>query len=791
MNSKCPPSSSTFGVERSPLGTAGADPVELQTDYRRIIDELREVVFRTNADGCWTFLNPAWTEITGYELAESLNRNFVDFVHPDDRAENWEKFRPMMAREKDFCRHEVRYLTKEGGFRWIEVHARLVFNEAGEPAGTAGTLNDITDRRTADERFRVLFEHSSDAHLLFDDSGIVDCNHAALRMMRCSGKAELMGVHPARMSPEFQPDGQRSSDKAKAMDAQARADGLHRFEWAHRRMDGEELLIEVTLTPVTIDGRSTLLVVWHDITERHQYERRLVKAKEDAEAGNRAKSDFLATISHEIRTPMNGVIGMTKLLLRTTLEAKQRQYAAAVCRSGEALLNVINDVLDYSKIDAGMLSIESMPYDPREEIANAAQLLADRAAEKGLRYQVEVSPRVPARILGDAGRIRQIVINLVGNAVKFTDSGSVKVSVNVTEASAGEQLQIAVSDTGIGIPREKHSMLFEKFTQADSSTNRRYGGTGLGLAICRKLAGLMGGSVTLESEPGVGSVFTTLLPLRAAPVRSDRPRPVAAAQAVSPIAGHRILLAEDNPANQLLASEFLGQVGCSVVQAGDGQAAVRLVEAGSFDAVLMDCHMPVVDGFEATRMIRGLEKRRGGKSVPIIALTASAMQGDRDRCLAAGMDDFVSKPIDFDALEAVLARWIEPKAAPATAPASSAPSPGSFDRDLALRRLNGNRLLYRKVTEAFLSSLPQLQASLDASLKSRDRAGTGSAAHTLRGAVSTFSATVLEARLRELEAAAMRQDWTLADGLFSQIEIGTMEMAEGLGNDPAESPHVR
>lgn len=754
-----------------------------ETDYRQIIHELREVVFRTDAEGRWSFLNPAWTEITGFTVAECLGRNFADFVHPDDRADNWEKFKPLIAQTKEYCRHEVRYLVKSGGFRWIEVHARLTRDAAGTPSGTAGTLNDITDRRLADEKFRVLFEHSSDAHLLFDDCGIIDCNAATLRMLHCTAKSDVIGLHPAQFSPEFQPDGRRSAEKSLEMDAIARRQGYHRFEWLHQRMDGSELLIEVSLTPVTIGGKATLLVAWHDITERHLYERRLLQAKEAAEAGNRAKSDFLATISHEIRTPMNGVIGMSRLLLNTELNSRQRHYAESVLRSGEVLMHVINDVLDYSKIEAGMLVLESLPYEPRDEIASAVGILSHRALEKGLVCDLHVTAAVPKLLVGDAMRIRQVILNLVGNAVKFTARGAITVTADAERSDGSDYLVLRVADTGIGIPPEKQARLFEKFTQGDSSTSRRFGGTGLGLAISRRLVAMMGGSITLESEPGVGSTFTVRLPLQkpAAGVVAAASRAVKRENRRFP--GASVLLVEDHAANQELAREFLEQFGCEVSVAVDGREALRYATA-DFDAILMDCHMPEVDGFQATAEIRERERSTGGRRVPIIALTASAMEGDRDRCLAAGMDDHISKPIDLDELGAMLAKWIPPVREDSPPPLP----PSTFDEAAALARMGGDRRLFSKLARTVCASYPHLHRQLQKAVESRASAAAFHAAHSLRGAVVNFSAQPLTALLTDLEAALRQENWPDASRLFAEVDAASLGFISELARAPASLP---
>ncbi len=768
----------TPGAPAAASAPGGDEPEPLwrESDYRTVVDGLKEVIFRTDGAGHWTFLNPAWEEITGFSVGESLGQPFLNYVHPDDRAINAARFQPLIERHKADCRHEIRYLTKSGGFRWIEVYARLILDAAGTPTGTAGTLNDITERRLADERFRVLFEHSSDAHLLFDENGIVDCNRATLEMLRCRDKSEVLGVHPARLAPEFQPDGRASADKAREMDALARAHGFHRFEWTHRRFDGTEFPVEVTLTPVTVNAKPSLLVVWHDIAERVQYERGLLQAKEAAEAANRAKSDFLASMSHEIRTPMNGVIGMTGLLLETELTPTQRKYTDVLRASGQALLAIINDILDYSKIEAGMLTIEAIPFDLLAVLEQVSSLLGVRAREKRLQFDLRYDERAPRRFIGDPGRIRQILLNLVGNAIKFTEAGHVAVNVACTEVGPLDALvQLVVEDTGIGIPADKHAALFERFTQADSSTARKYGGTGLGLAICKRLAALMGGTVGLTSELGRGSRFWVTMRLRLCHAEAAPPAPVPLTAA--PAAGRRvhILLVEDHPTNQMLATELLEKIGCTVVVAQNGREAVQQSGQERFDAIFMDCHMPEMDGFEATAQIR--QRQTDGERVPIIALTANAMNGDRERCVAAGMDDYLSKPIVYADLERAIAQWC--RRAP-VAPAS----PYSYES--ALERVGSPEFL-AKLAQSFCRSLPLLRARAQRALQERNLEAVAFAAHTLLGPLGIFSPLRAITAARTLEETAKAGDWSATVAAHAALELALDELQPAI-TELAERP---
>ncbi len=648
----------------------------------------------------------------------------------------------------------------------------------------------------------VVASKTDSAVIVMDHHARVDWVNAGFVRLTGYAPAEVAGFHPFDFLHGPQTDAEAAGEIAVAFEA---AEG-HSQELLHYRKDGGTYWASLSITPVfDEDGElSRWICIFSDITKRREAQAALERAREAAEAASRAKSEFLANMSHEIRTPMNAVIGMTELALLTDLTPEQREYLGIAKESAESLLRLLNEILDLSKIEAGKIEIDRVEFNLPELIEDTMKALSVRAKQKGLKLIWQPPQEVKKHLLGDPVRLRQILVNLVDNAIKFTDEGQVAVCVE-PQWQAGDEvgLHFSVSDTGVGIPAGEMDRIFEGFTQGDSSTTRRFGGTGLGLTISSHLVRLMQGQMWVESKEGQGSTFHFSLELGIPPRRSAAERPTGPCRHVpipdlaggAPPRVLHVLVADDNAANRILAERILQKRGHDTTAASNGQQVLRALSEQQYDAVLMDVQMPGMDGFDTTAAIRHME-RYAGKHIPVIAMTAYAMTGDRERCIAAGMDGYLAKPLRARELFALVESMAEassthphvvPKFAGAVStggtvhgappslqevepPAAVDPGNASLqDFVPALARLEGNREILREQMQLFLRDCPAALAEIVAEAENNSPKGLQHAAHRLKGLAAGFDATAMVACAGQLEEAGSSSDFSNVPQLCDKL----------------------
>lgn len=686
-------------------------------------------------DGAISFANPACAGTTGLLAHELVGRPWQEiFRDPQARImpDPWE-----LARTNNSKPVETK-LERDGETYCIEWN----FVERHDDSGELLAFGiDITARKRAERESalnREFFERAfTDAPI-----GMTICKYPGGEFLKVNKVlCQILGYAEEELLRKGFADISHPEDLAQQLPLiRAMHEGTSNgfsIEKRYIHKSGRHVLVKLDVAAVRDETGRVLYGIGQlqDITQRKQAEETLRKAKEDAEDANRIKSEFVANISHELRTPLNGIIGMTGLLLDTPLDQEQRKFAHTIQSSSDSLLTIVNDLLDFSKMEAGRLRLEMQPFSVRHLMDELANLFELKIREKNLAFEMAAPASLPRLVEGDALRIRQILINLLGNAVKFTTHGSITLAVTHRMLPENRvRLALQVADTGIGIPQEKMPMLFQKFSQLDSSSTRRFGGTGLGLAISRQLADLMGGSILVESRRGKGSSFTLEVELPVCMPATETVR----AEPPMPEAQFKLLLVEDNAINQRVASLALSKYGFKVDAADHGRAALERMKQERYDAILMDCQMPELDGFEATAAIRNQE-RGTGMHVPIVAITAHAMTGDRERCLKAGMDEYVSKPVDYRQLAEMLAGLCNRK------PKGCA-GPGILDIPEVVRL-------------AFVSSVPEQLREVRESLNQRDARKMEFAAHNLKSSVSCLDAPDAFKAAAAVEAAARLGDW--------------------------------
>lgn len=702
--------------------------------------------YREHGGGRYRLWNRKATEFTGLEAMTTIGRSDFDF---------WPRERAELLRASDLKAFAGSRLVENSseainspalGRRWLHTRKVPIFDEKGRPHSLLSIAEDITENKRYQEELanekallRAIIDSIPDPVFFKDASGVyVGCNKAYAAIAGRSER-ELIGT------TEYDTSGIKATDRRHIQEQQILADGKPHYseEWV-TSPDGRRILLE-TLETTYYDSDLHLLGligISRDITERKRVLEELSAAKEAAEKANSAKSVFLANMSHEIRTPLTSIIGFAEMLSDPTTEgAVRREAECTILRSGRHLLGIINDILDLSKIEAGQLGLECIPFSPLEICSNLDSEIGTLAREKGISFQMLVEHPMPTMVMGDPTRWKQILLNLCGNAVKFTAHGSVTLTVLYDRACA--RLQCGVADTGIGISAEQAKRLFQPFAQADNTVTRRYGGTGLGLRLVRHLAGAMGGDVTFKSEPGVGSEFVVRIdaPIAvgerfAATASERRAQKTHGVNSPSRRIGGRVLLAEDGLDNRKLICGFLGKLGLDVTTAENGEQAIEQALAGDFDVILMDIQMPMLDGVGATELLR-----EAGYDRPIVALTANVMAEDVARYLRSGFTHWVDKPIDFAALSLLLCELLQPEALEKSPVIADDELPG-----------------YAEIKAEFEARFPDRIRQLNSRISEHDWNGARGVAHALAGTAGSFGYGEVSAAARDLEKAFVENE---------------------------------
>lgn len=735
---------------------------ESEERQKRAMDASRLALWDLDLETGLGYLSENWSELLGGAPQVTVT-NFDGLMQRVPEADHQRIAAALSdavkgVTERYDIEHQVR--RNDGSVIWIQSQGRVSRRDAsGRALRATGTNQDITVRKLAELQLarsaaitRATLDSTADGILVMSGQReILLYNRQLLGMMQIpdelrDGTRESWGdIIVSQVK-----DPQAYTRRIQTLYDAPATESFDVFEFKDGRV------FERYGRPMALEG-APLGRVWsfRDVTEKQRADAEIKQAKEAAESANRAKTEFLDTMSHEMRTPLNGMLGMTRLLLAETLPPQQRRYVELANSSAQSLLVLINDLLDLGKIESGRVEFEHVEFSIAELTHDLGDLYGLHAKDKGLQFELRLDPAVPDRVVGDPGRLRQVLNNLLSNALKFTEFGWIGLDIHPASKS-GARLMIGftVFDTGIGIPSEVQGGLFHRFYQGDSSTTREYGGTGLGLAIVKQLCEQMGGQVSVQSEPGRGASFRCQLPFGPAVKSAPVPAPLAPVpvRPTRPVRSQRILVAEDNETNQIVVKGMLQLAGyADVTVVEDGQQVLDAVARERFDAILMDCRMPVMDGYESAQRLRA-----AGCRLPVIALTANVSEEQRQRCLAAGMDDFLSKPIDASQLGQVLERW------------TAATREAVFAQQKALDRMDGDRQLFGQVLDSFVALAPRtLQQARDA-LEAGDASTVHRHLHSLAGSAAMVSAEVMSKLARELEQLALEgRTAAVAQGLIA------------------------
>ncbi len=636
--------------------------------YRMLFEEARDAIFLADADtGIILEANSQAQKMIGIDKGRLIGMHQSQ-LYPPDKLEFYMQMFREHTKNISVSSVQAEVVNADGKIIHVDISTSLIELEGRRLI--QGVFRDITESkesrdalRASEEKLRQITENMQEVIWLRSEDN--------RQMLYISPSYETLWGRSCKSiyeDPNSFVDSVFYEDKERVLEAYSKYVEEESFNIEYRivRPDGEIRWVWVRSYPIRDEEGKTIrhTGIAVDITERKKLEMQLNYAKESAEAASKAKSEFLANMSHEIRTPMNAIIGMSELLYASELTPEQKRYCEVVKQSAENLLTLINDILDFSKIEAGKLQLEPFDFDVHSTMGEIVTMFLTQAKQKGLYLICNIDEEVPKLITGDQGRLRQILVNLISNAIKFTSSGGVEIKLGVSDKGSNSlTLHFSVKDTGIGISQRDINRLFIAFSQLDGSTTRKYGGTGLGLAISKQIAGLMGGRISVSSQEGVGSTFTFSARFQyrddATYVESAKEQRIEANRGASGTKRGKILLVEDNQMNRIVAQAMLKKQGFDCDLACNGIEAIEWLRKKTYDLIFMDCQMPDMDGFETTRLIRDPASGVLDNGVPVIALTAYAMKGDRERCLEAGMNDYLSKPLKYDELSVVLDQWLK------------------------------------------------------------------------------------------------------------------------------------